>query len=186
MTRLMIVVGSVRPVRKGLAIAEWVRDAAIEDGRFDVDFVDLQELALPFMDEPQHPARHQYSKAHTIAWSERVEAADAFIFVTPEYNWSYSPALKNAMDYLSGEWNRKPLAFISYGGISAGTRGFVAMLPTVTMLGMVVAKVHLHISLLSAPFDADGVFVPDAFQGTGVAAQLDDLAALATALKPLR
>ncbi|MET0828740.1 MAG: NAD(P)H-dependent oxidoreductase, partial [Microbacterium sp.] len=106
MTRLMIIVGSVRPGRVGLPIAEWVRDQAVEHGGFDVDFVDLLELGLPFMDEPNHPRLRQYTKPHTIAWSERVDAADAFLFVTPEYNYSSSPALKNAIDFLNQEWWR--------------------------------------------------------------------------------
>ena len=129
MTRLMIIVGSVRPGRVGLPIAEWVRDRAVEHGGFDVDFVDLLELGLPFMDEPNHPRLRQYTKPHTIAWSERVNAADAFLFVTPEYNYSSSPALKNAIDFLNQEWWRKPVGFVSYGGVSSGTRGVVALLP---------------------------------------------------------
>ena len=84
MPKLMIVVGSVREGRIGLRIAEWVKRAAEADGRFDIDFADLAEIALPFMDEPNHPRMRQYTKPHTIAWSERVDAADAFLFVFPE------------------------------------------------------------------------------------------------------
>jgi NAD(P)H-dependent FMN reductase len=104
----MIIVGSVRPGRIGLPIANWVRERAEAHGGFDVDFVDLAELNLPFMDEPNHPSLHQYTKPHTIAWSERVAAADAFIFVTPEYNHSYSPALKKsrAAPVESSRWTR--------------------------------------------------------------------------------
>src|SRR4051812_24681437 len=102
--RLMIIVGSVRPGRVALPVAEWVRSAVAADERFEIDWVDLKELALPFMDEPSHPAKRQYTFEHTIAWSERVDAADAFVFVAPEYNHSYSPVLKNALDYLSQEW----------------------------------------------------------------------------------
>jgi NAD(P)H-dependent FMN reductase len=132
----MIVVGSVRPGRVGLPIAQWVEAVAQADGDFEVDFVDLAELNLPFMDEPAHPITRQYTKPHTIAWSERVDAADAFIFVTPEYNHSYSPALKNAMDFLKQEWNHKPVGFVSYGGSSAGTRGVAALDSVINALGM--------------------------------------------------
>ena len=89
MPRLMIVLGSVREGRTGATIAEWVRKAAEADGRFDVDFVDLAELKLPLMDEPNHPRLRQYTKPHTIAWSERVEAADGFLFVV---EWGKTPA----------------------------------------------------------------------------------------------
>jgi len=83
MTKLMIVVASVRPGRVGLPIAKWVDEVAQANGDFEIDFADLAEINLPFMDEPGHPAARQYTKPHTIAWSERVDAADAFIFVTP-------------------------------------------------------------------------------------------------------
>lgn len=96
MTKLMIILGSVREGRIGGPIAEWVKAAADADDRYEVDFVDLAELDLPFMDEPNHPRLKNYVKDHTKAWSARVEAADGFLFVFPEYNYSYSPAIKNA------------------------------------------------------------------------------------------
>lgn len=65
MTKLMIIVGSVREGRVGLPIAEWAREEAEKTGRFDIDFVDLRELALPFMDEPNHPRLMRYTKPHT-------------------------------------------------------------------------------------------------------------------------
>ena len=74
-TKLMIIVGSVRPGRVGLPIAQWVRQQAEATGRFDIDFVDLAELGLPFMNEPKHPRLRQYTQPHTFAWSARVDAA---------------------------------------------------------------------------------------------------------------
>lgn len=70
MTTLMIVVGSVRPGRVGLPVAEWVRGEAQKRSEFEIDFVDLAELNLPFMDEPNHPVLRQYTKPHTVRWSE--------------------------------------------------------------------------------------------------------------------
>ena len=74
------------------------------------------------MDEPKHPRLREYEHQHTKDWSARVEAADAFVFVHPEYNYGITAPLKNALDYLSQEWNYKPLGLVSYGGVSAGTR----------------------------------------------------------------
>ncbi len=139
MVTLMIVVGSVRPGRVGLSIGEWIRETAVADGRFEVNFCDLKELNLPLLDEPNHPRLHQYTQPHTFAWSARVSAADAVIFVCPEYNYSFSPALKNAIDYLFSEWHRKPVAFVSYGGPSSGSRGVAAMRPVMAATGMVGA-----------------------------------------------
>lgn len=183
--KLMIVVGSVRPGRIGLPIAEWVRKAAQADGRFEVDFVDLAELALPFMDEPSHPRLRQYTQPHTIAWSERVDAADAFVFVTPEYNHSFSPALKNAMDYLAQEWWRKPVGFVSYGGVSAGSRGVTALEPVVVGLGLVRAGAEVEIPFAGKSV-VDGDFQADEKVSAILANQLDELVALSAALIPLR
>ena len=183
--KVMIIVGSVRPGRVGLPISRWVESVVKEDGQFEIDFVDLAELALPFMDEPNHPAKRQYTKPHTIAWSERVEAADAFIFVTPEYNHSYSPALKNAIDFLSREWWRKPVAFVSYGGVSAGTRGVATLEPVLTTVGLVRAGAAVELPFGGAQV-ADGVFTPNDKETAIAAKMLAELASLAETLKPLR
>jgi len=146
--KLMIIVGSVRPGRAGLPVAQWVHQRATSSGKFDVDFVDLAELALPFMDEPAHPAKHAYTKPHTIAWSERVAAADGFILVSPEYNHSYSPVLKNALDYLGREWKHKPVSIASYGGVSAGTRATAALEPVLTTIGLVKTGANVEINFI--------------------------------------
>lgn len=186
MPRLMIVLGSVREGRVGAPIAEWVRSAAEADERFEVDFVDLAELQLPFMDEPNPPRLQQYTRPHTIAWSERVSAADGFIMLTPEYNHSYSPPLANAIDYLANEWFRKPIGFVNWGGGSSGTRAQVALRPVVAALGMVIARASVDISMPRAHMSDDDVFEPSELQNSQLRAQLDDIAALSEALKPLR
>ena len=184
-TKLMIIVGSVREGRVGLPIAEWVRKEAEKTGTFDIDFVDLRELGLPFMDEPHHPRLKQYTKPHTIAWSKRVDAAEAFIFVTPEYNYSYSPALKNALDYLSAEWWRKPVGFVSYGGVSSGTRGVVGLLPTTTGLGLVRVGANVELTFGGKQV-VDGVFQPQEKELSILAHELQELETLARALAPVR
>ncbi|MBN8883553.1 MAG: NAD(P)H-dependent oxidoreductase [Salana multivorans] len=185
MPKLMIVVGSVREGRIGLPIAEWVRRAAQADGRFEVDFADLAEIALPLMDEPNHPRLRQYTKRHTIEWSERVDAADAFLFAFPEYNYSFGPAIKNALDYLHEEWNRKPVGFVNWGGNSGGTRAQTALRPVVGALGMVMTKGNVEINVPQRQL-TDGVFEPNEQQAQVLGLQLGDLLALHRALQPLR
>ncbi len=185
MSRLMIVVGSVRPGRIGLPIARWVEAEAGRHGGFEIDFVDLAELALPFMDEPNHPRFRRYTRQHTIEWSARVDAADAFIFVSPEYNHSFSPALKNAIDYLAQEWWRKPLGFVSYGGVSGGSRGVIALEPAIVGVGLVRAGAEVEIPFAGQQV-ADGVFSPDEKNTAVMTKQLDELATLAEVLRPLR
>lgn len=185
MSTLMIVLGSVREGRIGLPVAEWVRRTAEADGRFDVDFVDLAELRLPPMDEPDHPSQRKYTRPHTVAWSERVAAADAFVFCFPEYNHSYATPIKNAVDYLVVEWGRKPVGFVNWGGNSGGTRAQAALRPVVVSLGMVMTRGNVEINFPHKQV-TDGVFEPNEQQGTVLQAQLDELATLATTLKPLQ
>jgi NAD(P)H-dependent FMN reductase len=183
--RLMIIVGSVRPGRIGLPIADWARERAEARGDIDVDFVDLAELGLPLMDEPAHPILRQYTKPHTFAWSQRVDAADAFLFVTPEYNHSYSPALKNALDFLNKEWWRKPLGFVSYGGVSGGTRGVVALTTATSGLGLVKIGANLEINF-AGKMVADGVFVPGERESAVIEKELGELVELSEVLKASR
>ena len=186
MTKLMIILGSVRPKRAGEAVAEWVRGAvAAHHHSFEVDFVDLRELALPFMDEPEHPAKKAYTQPHTIAWSERVDAADAFILVSPEYNHSYSPALKNALDFLATEWKHKPVGLVSYGGVSGGTRGVAALDPVLATVGLVKASHSVEIDYVSTQI-VDGVFTPAEKHAALLSHQLDDLTELSAVLATLR
>jgi len=184
-TRLMIIVGSVRPGRIGLPIANWAREHAEADGGFEIDFVDLAELGLPFMDEPKHPRLQEYTQPHTIAWSERVAAADAFLFVTPEYNHSYSPALKNAIDYLNVEWWRKPLGFVSYGGVSAGTRGVVALTTVTSGLGLVKIGANVELNFAGQHI-VDGVFQAGDKENAILDKGLRELIELSEVLKPSR
>jgi NAD(P)H-dependent FMN reductase len=184
-TKLMIVVGSVRPGRVGLPIAEWVRADATKTGKFEIDFVDLAELALPFMDEPNHPRLHQYTKQHTFEWSARVDAAEAFIFVTPEYNYSFSPALKNALDFLGNEWWRKPLGFVSYGGVSGGTRGVAGLLPVTTALGLVRVGANVEINF-PATHLVNGVFQPGEKEVAILAKEFEEIDTLSAFLAPAR
>ena len=183
--KLMIVVGSVRPGRKGLPVAEWVRSVVEADERFELDWADLAELDLPWMDEPEHPSKRAYTKPHTIAWSERVDAADAFIFVTPEYNHSFSPVLKNAFDFLNQEWWRKPIGFVSYGGLAGGSRGVAAFDPVYTTVGAVKVTANVEIPFIASMVH-DGVFTPTDKETAILGKQLTELAHLGPALKAAR
>src|SRR6188508_1607060 len=93
--KLMIIIASTRPGRVGLPVARWFARDAIAHGGFEVEVTDLAELALPFMDEPNHPRLRQYTHQHTKEWSAKVDAADAFVFVMPEYNYGFNAPLKN-------------------------------------------------------------------------------------------
>ena len=93
---------------------------ADKSGQFACEIVDLKEWHLPFSDEPGIPAKGGYTNDHTRAWSDKVAGADGFVIVSPQYNWGYPAALKNALDHLYKEWNEKPLVIVTYGGHGGG------------------------------------------------------------------
>lgn len=157
----MVVVASVREGRVGESVAEWFVAALKEAGGFEVDLVDLAALDLPMMTEPNHPRLRKYTLASTRAWSERVEGSDAFVFVTPEYNFSYSAPLKNAIDYLHSEWSEKPLGFVTYGGVSGGTRAMVALLPAVYAVGLRPVHPPVNIPFVGQFITDEGAFEPN-------------------------
>jgi NAD(P)H-dependent FMN reductase len=184
--KLQIIIASTRPGRVGLPVATWFDGVARAHGAFEVELVDLLELGLPFMDEPNHPRMRQYTKAHTRAWSAKVDSADAFAFVTPEYNYGMTAALKNAIDYLHTEWFYKPVGFISYGGISAGTRAVQMTKQVVTTLKMFPLAEAVSIPFVAQFIDDEGELQPNEVMEKAAAAVLDELARLADALAPLR
>ncbi|MDO8187887.1 NAD(P)H-dependent oxidoreductase [Conexibacter sp. JD483] len=186
MPRLMIVVASTRPGRVGLPVAEWFNDHAERHGGWEIDLADLAEIGLPFMDEPNHPRLRKYEHAHTIAWSERVAAADAFVFVMPEYNHTFTAPLKNALDYLHVEWQHKPVALVSYGGISAGLRAATAIKQALVALRMTVIPDAVTIPFVSRLIDDEGRLQANELMDQSANAILGELDHLQAALAPLR
>ncbi len=186
MPTLQIMIASTRPGRAGLAIAEWFIRAARDHGAFEIDVVDLLELDLPFLDEPNHPRLRQYTKQHTWDWSARVEAADAFVFVMPEYNFGFNAPLKNALDFLSAEWAYKPVGFVSYGGVAAGTRAVQMIKQVVTSLRMTPVFEAVSIPFFRQVMDEAGVARANETMESAAAAMLDELVRVERALRPLR
>ena len=117
--KLAVIIASTRPGRMGPGVAKWFEEVAQEYGKFDVDMIDLAEVDLPMFDEPQPPMFDKYEQAHTKEWAARIAKANAFVIVTPEYNFFAPPALVNAADFLHKEWKYKPVAFVGYGGVGA-------------------------------------------------------------------
>jgi NAD(P)H-dependent FMN reductase len=186
MPRLTIIIGSTRPGRAGLPIATWFADRARSHGGFEVDVVDLAELDLPLLDEPNHPRLGQYIHQHTKDWSATVDASDAFVIVTPEYNYGYPAALKNAIDYLQKEWRDKPVGFVSYGGVSAGTRAVMQLKQVVTTLRMVPVVEAVSIPFHPQFIGADGRVQANDIMEQAAGAMLDELVRVERALRPLR
>jgi NAD(P)H-dependent FMN reductase len=183
---LQILVVSTRPGRIGLPVAEWLRDRATAEGSFEVDFADLAAIDLPFMDEPNHPRLRQYNHDHTKEWSARVEAADAFAFVMPEYNYGFTAPLKNAIDFLHQEWAYKPVGLVSYGGVSAGTRAAQMVKQVVTTLRMTPVFEAVSIPFVAQFIDDEGALQANEVIENAADAMLAELARVEAALRPLR
>jgi NAD(P)H-dependent FMN reductase len=181
---LAIVIGSTRVGRVGPKFAEWFRERAVAHAGFDVELIDLAQVNLPLMDEPNHPRLHKYIHQHTIDWSQMVERADAFVFVTPEYNFGYSAALKNAIDYLSGEWADKAVGFVSYGGVAAGTRAVQQLKQVVTALKMIPVAEAVNIPFFGQFIDEAGAVRPNDVMTRAADAMLDELGRITALLRP--
>lgn len=113
MNKLSIIVSSTRPGRVGAPVTEWVRETLDPD--WDVTVLDLAQIDLPFLDEPQVAGSGVYTRPHTLAWKAQVDAADAIVVVNPEYNGFPPAPLVNAIDFLFAEWHGKPMAIVGYG-----------------------------------------------------------------------
>jgi NAD(P)H-dependent FMN reductase len=167
-------------------VATWFVQEATKHGGFELELVDLAELALPLLDEPNHPRLRKYTKEHTHAWSATVDATDAVVFVTSEYNYGYPAALKNAIDYLNQEWRYKPIGFVSYGGVAAGTRSVQQLKQVVTAVRMVPTGASVNIPFVANFLDDDRVIRANDAMIAAAGDMLDELVALEAALRPLR
>lgn len=183
---LHVVIASTRPGRKGPAIAQWFFGLAQAHGGFDVRLVDLAEVDLPLLDEPNHPRMRQYTHEHTRRWSALVDSADAFVFVTPEYNFAVPAPLVNALDYLYHEWGHKPAGFVSYGGQSGGVRAVQMAKLIVTALKMMPIPEAVAMPFFNQLVDDEGGFQPNDSLTRAARAMLDELLRWTAALAPLR
>lgn len=185
--KLHIWLCSVRPHRAGLPITTWFHGVAQQHGKFETRVVDLAEVALPMMDEPEHPRFGKYQHAHTRAWSALCSEADAFVFVAPEYNHGLTAPWKNAIDYLVAEWRYKPCGFVSYGGPAGGTRAVQQAKQVVTALKMMPMIESVTLPLFTQHLSADKTtFAPPEVQTKAAHAMLDELARWTDAMRPLR
>ncbi len=186
MVNIMILIGSTRPNRFGPKVAEWMFEQSkqIKDAKFTL--VDVQDLALPLLDEPQIPMLGNYQNAHTKAWAKLVDAADGFVFVTPEYNHSSTPALINAIDYLAAEWRYKPSASVSYGADAGGARAIEHLRHIGGNLAIYDIAESVSIFNYWSQLDEKGIFTPTQDQNDRAFKLLTKLAFWAKEMKASR
>lgn len=184
---LQVITASTRDGRKGPVVARWFIEQARRHDGFEIDPVDLADVDLPLFDEPRHPRLQEYEHDHTAEWGETVARADAFVFVTPEYDNVPPSSLVNALQFLVKEWAYKPAGFVSYGGVSGGTRSAAFTRIILTTLRMMPIPDAVSIPFFSRHIDEDaGTFQPGEVQEKAAVAMLDELVRWERALRTLR
>ncbi len=191
-----IILGSIRPGRFGERPAKWMNDEIKAWNEIDAEILDLKDYPMPLFDSPTSPAgmKMQYPNEIVQKWSGKINEADAFIIVSPEYNHGYSSVIKNALDWLSPEWSRKPVGFVSYGSAS-GARAIEQLRGVAIELGMIPIKksVHLNWDYIMKTFGNKDISNAELFatvrKGTGpdhLAVFVEDLLWMAKVLKNAR
>jgi NAD(P)H-dependent FMN reductase len=191
MFKIAVVLGSTRPKRFGDKPAQWIfHELGRRDG-VNPSYLDLRDFPMPFFDLPLPPSgiAGDYGSAAVKAWRRKIGEADAYIFIVAEYNHGYTAVLKNAMDFLSKEWNEKPIGFVGYGGLGA-SRAIEQLRLVAIELQMAPVRnaVHLPISLYSSMAKEEGPIDPERFQPVQDAANkmIDQILWWAEALKAAR
>lgn len=186
MYKLKIISSTVRPGRKGPLVAAWITEIAKQHGSFDVELLDLGEINLPMMNEAQHPSLRQYEHEHTKRWSESIEEAEAFIFVTAEYDYNYPAPLRNALEYLFHEWGYKAAGIVSYGGVSAGTRAANSLKGDLATFRMVPIGDAVNFPFFSQHINEQEEFVASETSKKAAGKMLDELLRWTKGLKAIR
>lgn len=186
MYNLKIISSTVRPGRKGPVVANWIAEVAKKYEAFNVEVLDLGEVNLPMMDEPNHPALKKYEHEHTKRWSAKIDEADAFIFVTAEYDYNYPAPLRNALEYLFHEWGYKAAGTVSYGGVSAGTRALNSLKNDLATLKVVALTEAVNFPFFQQNINDQNEFVANETSYKAAETMLKQLLRWTKGLKAIR
>ena len=190
MTVISVIVGSTRQGRFSEKPAQWIFQRLKNRGGVDARLLDLRDFPMPFFDQPVPPAmpgRPAYENEVVKKWTAEIARSDGFIFVTPEYNYGPSAVLKNALDWVYPEWNRKAAAFVSYGS-AMGARGIQQLRLTAIELQLapVRSSVYIPVATLWAHFQGGDVDAGLTELEAAAKTMIDDLVWWTAALKAAR
>jgi len=182
--------GSTRQGRFVEQPAQWIHEKLQKKDDVEAELIDLRDWKLPFFDEPVSPGTMEMLKADYVnplgkKWAKKIGEADGYVMVVPEYNHGYPGVLKNAIDYVYKEWNNKPVAFVSYGGIAGGTRSVQQLRQVVIELQMVPIRNGVHVPLYWTLLDKNGKLDMDK-HAHGADGLIDQLLSWAKNLKTMR
>ena len=187
--QLAVIIGSTRQGRLGPAVASWFSDQAAARDDIDVDLIDLAEFEVPLALPAESPlyAGESYPRPASMRpVTEVLDAADAFVVVTPEYNHSFPAPLKQVIDAFSTEWRAKPAAFVSYGGISGGLRAVEQLRQVFAELHVVTIRDTVSLHGIWSHVGPDGRLIEDAARAGAARAMLQRLVWWARALRTAR
>ena len=190
MTVISVIVGSTRQGRFSEKPARWIFENLRKRDGVDARLLDLRDFSMPFFDQqvpPAMPGRAAYENEVVRKWTAAIGASDAFIIVTPEYNYGPPAVLKNAIDWVYPEWNRKAVAFVSYGS-AMGARGVQQLRETAieVQLAPIRSSVHIPVATLMAHYHGGDVEKGLAELETPAKVMIEDLLWWTTALKTAR
>lgn len=186
MYNLKIITSTIRPGRKGPAVAAWIADVAKAQGGFNVELLELGEINLPLMNEPHHPRLRNYQHEHSKNWSAKIDEADAFIFVTAEYDYNYPAPLRNALEYLYFEWGYKAAGIVSYGGLSGGTRAANSLKADLSTFAVVPLTEMVNVPFFAQYINEEERFIGDEKLESAAIAQLKALRRWSKGLKLIK
>ena len=190
MSAISVIVGSTREGRFSEKPAKWIFQKLKKREDVDARLLDLRDFSMPFFDQPATPAmpgRQPYKNEVVQRWTAAIAQSDGFVFVAPEYNYGPSAVLKNAIDWVYPEWNRKAAAFVSYGS-AMGARGVQQLRLTAieVQLAPIRSSVLIPVATLWAHYQGGDVEAGLAELGAPAEAMIDDLLWWTTALKKAR
>jgi NAD(P)H-dependent FMN reductase len=178
--RVAVVIGSNREGRFGPVVADWLLARIRERDDFAPEVVDVASLQLPtaLSHSPSPSVAAELSKV-----TPALAAADAFVVLTPEYNHSFPAGLKNLIDWHYAEWRAKPVALVSYGGVSGGLRAVEHLRQVFAELHAVTVRDTVSFHGAGAAFDAEGQPRDPAAPAAAAKVMLDQLGWWAQALR---
>ncbi len=190
MFAISVIVGSTRERRFAEKPAQWILGLLKKRPNVDARLLDLRDYPLPFFDQPLTPAtpgRPPIENPVVQRWTAAIAQADAFVFVTPEYNYGPSAVLKNALDWVYAEWQRKAAGFVSYG-TAGGTRGVQQLRENLVELQVASSRfaVHVPLSTLMAHYTGGDVEAALTESEGAATTMIDDLLWWTAALKAAR
>lgn len=154
--RILVLYGSYRSDRMGIRLADFLVVGLKARGA-DVELIDAKAVGLPMLDRMYKEHAPGSAPPALEELAQKIRAADAFVFVTGEYNWGMQPGLKNLTDHFLEEWFWRPAAIASYSaGRIAGARSNLAWHGTLSEMGMVVISSTLTVGPITQALSADG------------------------------